>query len=162
MAAVTVFFRRAYPVLAGELMTPLTVQYGEAPRSPVLPDVFDVVRVGLGLGLRAVDHLAETKRAAGPFLRCRLHSVLLIPVDFGSADRWRAPHSECSRHTTVETIRCGQGYDPACQSRVWVEPLGLKTCAVTDSVALHDVLSLQRSRLARGAWQSPVREPSRV
>jgi hypothetical protein len=144
----------------------VTVQFGETPYPLVLPDVFDVVRVGLSLGLHAVDHLIETEQAVGPFLACRLHGALLMPVESGSVDRWSAPHSECSRHSTVRTIRCVQGYGPPCQSRVWVELLERGACAATtDPAALHEALSLRRSHLRRSVGTpalSPVREVCHV
>ncbi|MFI5752324.1 hypothetical protein ACIBBE_42240, partial [Streptomyces sp. NPDC051644] len=68
--------------------------------------------------------------------------------------------------TTVRTIRCGQSYGRPCRSCVWVEQLSLgDRAATTDRVALQQALSLQWSRLGRGAVQldvSPVREVCHV
>ncbi|MFB6984484.1 hypothetical protein [Streptomyces sp. NPDC056304] len=149
-------------LLSTRPLHPVMVYFGE---DPSLPDVFDVVRVGLALGLNAISHLVETRQAVGPYLACRQHATLLIPVESGAADGWGAPYSDYSdysRYTTVRTIRCGQSYGRSCRSCVWVEQLSLgDRVAITDPVALKGALSLQRSRLARGAVQlgvSPVRD----
>ncbi|MFF3127099.1 hypothetical protein ACFVRD_33435 [Streptomyces sp. NPDC057908] len=150
------------PLLSTRPLHPVMVHFGE---DPSLPDVFDVVRVGLALGLNAIAHLVDTRQAVGPYLGCREHATLLIPVKSGTADSWGAPYSDysdCSRHTTVSTIRCGQSYGRSCRSCVWVEQFSLGArMTTTDPVALKGALSLQRSRLARGAGQlavSPVRD----
>ncbi|MEU9763481.1 hypothetical protein AB0D98_27950 [Streptomyces sp. NPDC047987] len=135
------------------------VHFGKAPS---LPAAFDVVRVGLALGLNAIAQLVETGKEVGPYLACRQHATLLIPVKSGTADGWIETHAKCSRHTTVRTIRCEQSYGGSCASCVWVEQLSLGAgAATTDPVALYEALSAQRERLGRGSVQwdvSPVRE----
>ncbi|MEV7959075.1 hypothetical protein [Streptomyces sp. NPDC088141] len=133
---------------------PVMVHFGEAPK---LPERFDLVHLGLGLGLYAVAHLVETGEAVGPYMVCRQHARLLIPVPTGTADTlWDSTRDEYSRHTTVMTIKCGQSYSKHCASYIWVEQLGPGPRAkATDSGALHSAINTQRSRLARGAGKLP-------
>ncbi|MFF8617918.1 hypothetical protein [Streptomyces sp. NPDC015350] len=134
----------------------VTVGFGAEPHRE-LPAVFSAVRVSMAVGLSAIAHLRETRQPVGPFLVCRQHHTVLILMESGAADSWYAAHSECSRHTTVRTLRCEPGYGPLCRAGVWVEPPGPGKGPVTDQEALHHALSEMRSPTIRGG-KGPLRE----
>ncbi|MFF3394804.1 hypothetical protein ACFYW1_28195 [Streptomyces sp. NPDC002669] len=131
----------------------VTVGFGAEPHRE-LPDVFSAVRVNMAIGLPAIGHLLETRKAVGLFLVCRQHHTVLILMKSDAADSWCAAHSECSRHTNVRTLRCEPGYGPLCQAGVWVEPPGPDKGPVTDQEALHHALSGMRSPAIRGEKRS--------
>lgn len=134
-------------------MTPLItrhawrIQFGEAPLPPRLPNDFDIVRVGVGLGMASVDSMVDASREVGPLLFCLTHQVLLIPVGSGTADRWGAPHSVCSRGRTLQCLT--KGYQSPCRARFWVCGPEPTAAAVTESAALHESLSQTRARMRR-------------
>lgn len=101
----------------------------------------------------------------GPYLVCRRHSTVLIPVEIGAADTWIAAHSDCVRHIPAQPLMCVPGDAAACESRAWVDPLGLGAGAAarvtTGADVLHDALSLQRSPAIRRE-RRPVSEVCRV
>ncbi|MFD4945541.1 hypothetical protein ACFWNT_24175 [Streptomyces sp. NPDC058409] len=127
--------------------------------------VFDAVRVSKRLGLLAISHLLKNREVVSPYLACRRHPTVLIPVELGTADTWIAAHSECIRHTPAQPLTCLPGDAAACQSRAWVDPLGLGVEAArtvtTGAAVLHDALSLQRSPAVRRE-KRPVSEVCRV
>lgn len=145
-------------------MTPLLttrhqwlIGFGETPPSE-LPGDFDVVRVGTGLGMCAIDTMIDTGHRVGPLLCCIAHRLLLIPVESGTADRWRAAHSASSRGPA---LRCGtHGYQPICRNRIWLTPPRPLAASTTTPAVLHDTLSLMRARM-RGAARQPFRMRAR-
>jgi hypothetical protein len=145
-------------------MTPLLttrhhwrVGFGSTP-PPELPGDFDVVRVGTGLGMCAIDTMIDTGDRVGPLLYCTAHRLLLIPVEAGTADRWCAAHSACS---SGSALRCGrQGYQSLCRSRIWLTPPEPLLASTTAPAVLHDTLSLMRARM-RGAARQPFRMRAR-
>lgn len=166
-AAVTGSLCPARPSLPGDRV-PLhgvTEGFGGPSRPHMLPLVFDAVRVGKRLGLLAISDLLKRGEVVGPYLACQWHHTVLIPVEFGTADTWIAAHSDCIRHTPAQPLMCVPGDAAACQSRAWVDPLGLgveaaATVTIGEDV-LHDALSLQRSSaVRRERW--PLSEVCRV
>lgn len=134
-------------------MTPLItrhawqIQFGEAPLPPRLPRDFDIVRVGVGLGMASVDLMVDQSREVGPLLCCLTHQVLLIPVGSGTADRWGAPHSVCS---SGRSLQCPtKGYQLPCRARFWASVPEPTAAAVTESAALHESLSQTRAGMRR-------------
>jgi hypothetical protein len=156
--------RQASVGLSGELMNPPqsthqggTVQFTRSP-PPGLPPSFGAVRVGLGLGTLAINYLIAQGNRVGPYLGCRLHSMMLVPVSAGAAELWKAAHSECIPDRTSRTIACEPAYGRRCESCIWVDPLGLAAAeVVTDWRQLHHALCLQRSPVVH-ADRPPVRE----
>lgn len=140
-------------------MTPLLstrhswrLHFSETP-PPDLPRDYDVVRVSMGLGMSAIDHLVETGAAVGPLLCCLAHRMLLVPVEFGTAALWGAAHSFCD---TGPSLRCSrQGAQSVCHHRFWVAPPESRAYATTDPRTLHDCLSLVRSQM-RNAGRRPI------
>ncbi|KNE83397.1 hypothetical protein ADZ36_05760 [Streptomyces fradiae] len=132
-------------------MTPLRTRhawqlsFGETPRPSTLPRTFDVVRVGMGLGLPAIDAVIDSNGQVGPVLGCGTHRSLLIPVEAGTAHLWGAPHSVCDAGAA---LWCGTDGEPSfCHNRVWMsrpEPLAHPT---TGHRTLHNHLSLMRDRM---------------
>ncbi|MGY3056193.1 hypothetical protein ACVWZD_000437 [Streptomyces sp. TE3672] len=115
------------------------------------------------MGALAVNYLIGQGCRVGPYLGCRLHSLMLIPVAAGTGEMWGAAHSECVPDRTSETVMCEPAYGRRCQSYIWVDPLGLAVDGVlTDRVGLHNALSLRRSHMVRSAGWPPLREVCRV
>ncbi|MFJ5726076.1 hypothetical protein [Streptomyces sp. NPDC093149] len=140
-------------------------EFGGLSRPHAFPLVFDAVRVGRRLGLLAISHLLKGGEVVGPYLACSEHPFVLIPVELGTADTWLAAHSDCIRHSPAQPLICVPGDVAACESRAWVDPLGLgmgaAAAVTTGADVLHDALSLQRSpAVRRERW--PVSEVCRV
>ncbi|MEV8033608.1 hypothetical protein [Streptomyces sp. NPDC086182] len=133
-------------------MTPLLstrhawrLHLSEAPLPPMLPHETDVVRVGMGLGMAALDAMIDSGNRVGPLLCCITHRRLLVPVESGTAYRWKAAHSVCD---TGPSLRCSrQGAQSACHHRFWVAPPESRAYPTTDPRSLHDRLSLVRSHM---------------
>lgn len=121
------------------------VAFGEQP--PVaLPRAHDTVRVGLGLGLSAIDALVAAGTSVGPLRYCPEHQKLLVPVEPDTAHRWRAAHSDCVPGTAV--WRCVSDRYRTCMG-LWVtRPL---PAATTPADALHDALSRARDLMRTSA-----------
>ncbi|CAM5502316.1 MULTISPECIES: hypothetical protein [Streptomyces] len=119
--------------------------FAEIPRPLALPRDYDVVRVGMGLGLTAIEMMIDQGHHVGPLLCCIQHHKLLVPVRAGTAHWWGAPHSDCGRGPAQRCETCG-GL-AACRSRLWMLPAGPLAAATTEPGALHHHLSQMRSRL---------------
>ncbi len=148
----------ANAVLTGEPMPPLLstrhpwrLQFGEAPTPFPLPRAIDFVRVGVGLGMAAVDEMIDHGSPVGPLLGCLTHRLLLVPVASGTAHVWQAAHSECE---SGPHLRCSN-QDPksSCHHRYWIAPPAPLTRPTTDAEVLHHRLSLTRARLRNVAQQ---------
>lgn len=132
-------------------MTPLLstrhswrLHFSETP-PPALPHDYDVVRVSMGLGMSAIDHLVETGAAVGPLLCCLAHRILFVPVEFGTAALWGAAHSVCD---TGPSLRCSRlDAQSVCHHRFWVAPPEPRAHSTTDPGTLHDRLSLVRAQM---------------
>ncbi|MCX5103602.1 MULTISPECIES: hypothetical protein [unclassified Streptomyces] len=115
------------------------------------------------MGTLAINYLIGQGGGVGPYLGCRLHSLMLIPVTAGTGEKWGAAHSECVPDRTSETVTCEPAYGRRCQSYIWVDPLGLAPDGVlTDRVGLHNALSLRRSHMLRSAGRPTMREVCHV
>lgn len=132
-------------------MTPLLntrhlwhLRFAEIPLPPVLPRDYDIVRVGMGLGLAAIDTLIDEGQPVGPLLCCIEHHKLLVPVRAGTAHWWGAPHSDCEDGPAQPC----QTHGPwsACR-RMWAVPPGPRQTATTEPGALHHHLSQVRARM---------------
>ncbi|MFD6967880.1 hypothetical protein [Streptomyces sp. NPDC059949] len=148
----------ATTVLTGELMPPLLstrhpwrLQFGEAPTPFPLPRAIDCVRVGMGLGMAAVDEMIDFGHPVGPLLCCMTHRLLLVPVPSGTADVWRAAHSQCERGPS---LRCSsEAPNSSCHHRYWIAPPTALTHPTTDPAVLHHRLSLMRARMRNASHQ---------
>lgn len=122
------------------------VRLDERPHPDVLPSAFDVVRVGAGVGKPAVDALNAGE--AGPVMVCTRHQLLFIPVPPGTADWWRAAHSQCrpGRQWLCMDPEDPQWSPVRCGPRLWLVP-GRDCGATTVPEALHESLSRTRARL---------------
>ncbi|WP_435057695.1 hypothetical protein [Streptomyces sp. bgisy060] len=119
---------------------------GEQP--PVgLPSGLAAVRVGMALGLHAVDALVGDGVDLGPVKYCLIHRELVVPVEAETVHRWGAAHSDCV--PAAGSRGCGVGGYRGCTG-LWVTRPGPDRTAVTPAGPLHDALSLARARL-RGA-----------
>ncbi|MGW3199233.1 hypothetical protein ACWDBD_32640 [Streptomyces sp. NPDC001118] len=67
---------------------------GEQPPTG-LPSDLASVRVGMALGLRAIDALVAVGADVGPVKYCLVHGQLLVPVEADTVHRWKAAHSQC-------------------------------------------------------------------
>lgn len=117
---------------------------GEQPMPPTaLLPAYDTVRVGLALGLHAIDGLVADGSSVGPLRCCLVHRQLLVPVESGTARRWRAPHSECAPgprpRCTCEGYRGCTGF--------WLTQPHPDPVPTTAADALYDALSRTRSRM---------------
>jgi hypothetical protein len=122
---------------------PWHLALGEQPRPPAaLPQPHDTVRVGLALGLHAIDGLIADGASVGPLRYCLAHHRLLVPVESGTADRWQAPHSECALGPRLRCISEGYG---GCTG-LWVTRPHPDSAPTTSADALYDALSRTRSR----------------
>jgi hypothetical protein len=120
---------------------PWHLALGEQPPA-ALPLAHDIVRVGLALGLHAIDGLVASGASVGPLRWCLAHHRLLVPVESGTAHRWQAPHSEC----VPGPSRCVcEGYGGC--TGLWVTPPDPGYAPTTAADALHDALSRTRSRM---------------
>jgi hypothetical protein len=125
---------------------------GEHPRPPAaLPQVHDTVGVGLALGVHAIDGLIAEGASVGPLRYCLAHNRLLVPVESGTAHRWRAPHSECA---LGPRRRCpSQGYGGC--TGLWVTQPHLGPASTTAADALYDALGRTRSRMRASSVPLP-------
>ncbi|WP_093802112.1 hypothetical protein [Streptomyces sp. Wb2n-11] len=138
---------------------PWQLHFSESPLPPALPRAFDVVHVGMGLGMSALTTMLDTKQAVGPLLCCTTHRMLLVPVESGTADLWRAAHSAC---TTGSRLMCvTQGYQRSCPPRLWVAPPEPLAASITAPTGLYDALSLMRARMRQPAVRPPSGTPAR-
>ncbi|MFF4755278.1 hypothetical protein ACWD5R_41015 [Streptomyces sp. NPDC002514] len=125
----------------------------EAPLPAMLSRETDVVHVGMGLGMAALDAMIDAGKRVGPLLCCIAHRQLRVPVESGTADLWWAPHSVCE---AGQSLRCSEyGARSGCQNRFWVIPPEPRACPTTDPGILHDRLSLVRAQL-RDADRYPM------
>lgn len=127
------------------------VAFSEQP--PVaLPRVHDTVRVGLALGLSAIDALVADGTCVGPLRYCLEHQKLLVPVEADTVHRWKAAHSDCV--PGAKTWRCiSDGYRSC--SGLWVTRPETVPVATTPADALHDALSRTRDRMRTPAQRRP-------
>lgn len=113
----------------------------------LLPPTYDTVRVGLVLGVQAIDELVDAGGDVGPLSFCLAHRHLLVPVESGTTDRWHATHSTC---TGGKNMYCAEGsahsYQQRC-TRLWVSRPHPDPSPTTAADALHHALSLTRSRM---------------
>ncbi len=119
------------------------IDLGERPPAVVSPDL-GAVRVGLALGLRAIDALVAEGSDVGPVKYCLLHHRLLVPVEAESVHQWGAAHSDC-----VPAPRfwgCGADGYYGC-SGLWVTRPDTPLVRATPADALHDALSRTRAGL---------------
>ncbi|MEU9663856.1 hypothetical protein [Streptomyces chartreusis] len=119
-----------------------------------MPRAHGIVRVGLALGLPAIDALVADGRSVGLLRYCLTHQKLLIAVEPDTIHRWRAAHSDCV--PGARTWRCiSDGYRSC--SGLWVTSPELVPVATTPADALHEALSQARGRMRAPAPQR--REP---
>nr|WP_024126760.1 hypothetical protein [Streptomyces sp. F2]AHE39486.1 Hypothetical protein pFRL4_253 [Streptomyces sp. F2] len=123
---------------------PWNIALSERPPA-VVPSDAGVVRVGLALGLRAIDALVADGSDVGPVKYCLLHHRLLVPVEPGSAHRWRAAHSDCV--PAPRSWGCDASGYRGC-SGLWVTRPGTPLIEATAAEALHDALSRTRASLS--------------
>ncbi|MER5984192.1 hypothetical protein [Streptomyces sp. NPDC001787] len=109
-----------------------------------LPSDLASVRVGLALGLPALDALVGEGTGVGPVKYCLAHRQLVVPVEAETVHRWRAAHSDCV--PAAGSRSCGAGGYRGCMG-LWVTRPGPVRNAVTPAGALHEALSLTRARL---------------
>lgn len=103
----------------------------------------DVVQVGLGVGLRAVEGVRQDGLSVGPVFCCESHARMHIPVESDTAYRWHAPQTLCR----PGVWECSTREPPTPQSRcsgVWLFPPGPRNTSTHASALLH-WLSLTRS-----------------
>ncbi|MDX3204758.1 hypothetical protein ABZZ79_22295 [Streptomyces sp. NPDC006458] len=103
-----------------------------------------MVRVGLALGLRAIDALVADGSDVGPVKYCLLHHRLLVPVEPDSVHRWRAAHSDCV--PAPRSWGCDASGYRGC-SGLWVTRPGTPLVEATAAEALHVALSRTRASL---------------
>ncbi|WP_405893459.1 hypothetical protein OG612_29500 [Streptomyces sp. NBC_01527] len=130
---------------------PWQLRFGETPLPPTLPPDIDIVRVGMGLGMAAIDAMIDSAHRVGPLLCCITHRMLLVPVASGTADLWGAAHSVCSTGSTLHCVM--HGYQSICHNRLWVTPPESLAYPTTDPGMFHDRLSLMRARMRTAARQ---------
>ncbi|MFF7098299.1 hypothetical protein ACFY9A_38875 [Streptomyces rubradiris] len=118
--------------------------FAEIPRPLALPRDYDVVRVGMVLGLTTIETMIDEAHRVGPLLCCLEHRRLLVPVRAGTAHWWGAPHSDCV-DGAVRQCRTDGGL-AGCHSRLWMLPAGRLASATTEPGALHHYLSQTRSQ----------------
>ncbi|MFF3697272.1 hypothetical protein [Streptomyces sp. NPDC002221] len=131
------------------------LQFGETPPPFPLPRTIDFVRVGVGLGMAAIDAMVDYGDPVGPLLCCMTHRLLLVPVPSGTANVWQAAHSDCG---TGPLLRCCTSLGPKspCAQRYWIAPPS-QTHQFTDATMLHHYLSLVRARMRNAShWQGPM------
>ncbi|GLX22525.1 hypothetical protein [Streptomyces lavendulae] len=109
-----------------------------------LPSDLAAVRVGLALGLPAIDALVGDGTDVGPVRYCLDHRQLVVPVEAETVHRWRAAHSVCV--PAARSRSCGAGGYRGCTG-VWVARPGSARAGVTPAGALHEALSTTRARL---------------
>ncbi|GAA0351696.1 hypothetical protein GCM10010269_20680 [Streptomyces humidus] len=129
------------------------VAIGEPPPG-ALPRAHDTVRVGMALGLPAIDALVADGTGVGPLKYCLGHQSLLVPVEAGTFHRWGAAHSDCVPGTRTGRWVC-DGYGGRGCTGLWVtrpEPVAVST---TPAAALHEALSRTRDRM-RAPRGTPV------
>lgn len=149
-------------MLTGDLMTPILstrhpwrIHFGETPSPATLPLDYDIVRVSMGLGIAAIDTMIDSGHQVGPLLCCLNHSKLLVPVQSGTAYRWRASHSECGTGPLPHcglygawSVSAGSAATRAsCRSRFWVLPPQALASATTEPAVFHERLSLKRAEM---------------
>ncbi|KOV22546.1 hypothetical protein ADK90_10555 [Streptomyces sp. XY413] len=122
---------------------PWHIALGEHPPAG-LPSDLASVRMGMALGLPAIDSLVGDGTDVGPVRYCLAHRQLLVPVAAETVHRWRDAHSDCVPAARVRG--CGAGGYRGCTG-LWVTRPGPGRTAVTPADALHDALSLTRARL---------------
>lgn len=129
------------------------VAIGEVPPD-ALPRAHDTVRVGLALGLPAIDALVADGTGIGPLMYCLGHQRLLVPVEAGTFHRWGAAHSDCV--PGVRTARCvSDGYGGRGCTGLWVTRPEPAAASITPGAALHEALSRTRDRM-RAPHSTPV------
>jgi hypothetical protein len=121
------------------------IALGEQPPEG-LPSDLASVRVGLALGLPAIDALVKDGTDVGPVRYCLTHHQLVVPVEADTIHRWRAAHSDCVPAT--RSRNCGEGGYRGCTG-LWLTRPGPEQTAVTPADALHEALSLTRARLRK-------------
>ncbi|WP_327357728.1 hypothetical protein [Streptomyces sp. NBC_01304] len=95
--------------------------------------------------MAAIEDMIDTSDQVGPLLCCSLHLCLIVPVKGGTADVWKAAHSECEAGPAP---RCTtQHLDSRCPNRFWATPSAEVASDLTDAAALHHRLSLMRTRM---------------
>ncbi|MGW4101736.1 hypothetical protein [Streptomyces sp. NPDC004976] len=109
-----------------------------------LPSDLASVRVGMALGLPAIDALVGDGTDVGPVKYCLSHRQLVVPVEAETVHRWRAAHSDCV--PAAGSRGCGAGGYHGCTG-LWVTRPGSERAAVTPAGALHEALSFTRARL---------------
>ncbi|KOV48750.1 hypothetical protein [Streptomyces sp. H036] len=119
------------------------IALGEQPPAG-LPSDLASVRMGMALGLPAIDSLVGDGTDVGPVRYCLDHRQLAVPVEADTVHRWRAAHSDCVPAARIRG--CGAGGYRGCTG-LWVTRPGSERAAVTPAGALHDALSLTRARL---------------
>ncbi|MFJ4003872.1 hypothetical protein ACIPWL_10490 [Streptomyces sp. NPDC090023] len=119
------------------------IALGEQPPAG-LPSDLASVRIGMALGLPAIDSLVGDGTDVGPVRYCLDHRQLVVPVEADTVHRWRAAHSDCVPEAWIRG--CGAGGYRGCTG-LWVTRPGSERAAVTPAGALHDALSLTRARL---------------
>lgn len=120
------------------------VRLREEPHPDVLPDAFDLVRVGMAAGKPALDALDA--REVGPVLCCMAHHVLLIAVPAGTVVGWRAPQTKCRPSRQRACADPGElQLATRCADRLWMVPAG--GGPTTDPDALQESLGRTRDRL---------------
>ncbi|MEU5900295.1 hypothetical protein [Streptomyces venezuelae] len=126
------------------------LQLNEFPLPALLPRRIDVVRVGSGLGMAALDIMRDHSCRVGFVLCCTVHQQLLVPVESGTADQWGAPHSSCDAGWTLQ---CLTSEPPSvCQGRFWAYPPEARPGSLTAARDLHHWLSMGRTVLRAPGW----------
>ncbi|MBM9624057.1 hypothetical protein [Streptomyces zhihengii] len=105
------------------------------------------VRVGVALGLPAIDALVAQGTPVGPLKYCMIHRQLVVPVEPETVHRWRAAHSDCV--PAARSRSCGAGGYRGCTG-LWVASAGSERATFTPAGALHDALSRTRALLRNG------------
>ncbi len=103
----------------------------------------DVVQVGLGVGLRAVEGIRQDGLPVGPVFCCESHVRMHIPAESDTAYRWHAPQTLC-RPGAWECSTSGLPTPRSRCSGVWLFPPGPRNTR-THAPALLHWLSLTRS-----------------
>lgn len=101
------------------------------------------VKVGMALGLSAIDALGAGGTNVGPVKHRLPHHQLVGPVEADTILRWRAAHSDC--FPAARSWNCSAG---GCTG-LWVTHPGSERAAATPASALHEALRLARPRLRR-------------
>lgn len=127
------------------------VAIGEQPPSG-LPAGLASVRVGMVLGLPAIDVLVADGTNVGPVKYCLPHHQLVARVEADTVHRWRASHSDCI--PGAQSPNFGAGGHHGCTG-LWVTCPGSERAAVTPADALHEALSRARARLRKPPGAHP-------